>query len=130
MNAPDENPAPVGWVLYDGSCGFCREWVPFWAPAMRRRGIEIAPLQAEWVREKLGLAPDETLRDIRLLFSDGRQVSGPDVYREVMRRIGWARPFYLLSRAPGLRAVFDRCYRLFAKNRHRISRACGLEKLA
>lgn len=21
-----------GWVLFDGACGFCSWWVPFWGP--------------------------------------------------------------------------------------------------
>ena len=35
-----------GWVLYDDGCGFCREWVPFWAPTLRKRGFGIAPSKA------------------------------------------------------------------------------------
>ena len=44
----------IGWVLFDGSCGFCRTWVVYWAQTLRRRGFEIAPLQETWVRERLG----------------------------------------------------------------------------
>ena len=64
--------------------------------------------------------------DIRLLFNDGRQLAGADVYRYVMRRLWWAYPLYLLSIIPGLRQLFDRAYRVFADNRLRISAACGL----
>jgi predicted DCC family thiol-disulfide oxidoreductase YuxK len=115
-----------GWVLYDDGCGFCRGWVPFWGPTLRRRGFEIAPLQSAWVREAVQLDGAELLDDLRLLLRDGRQVQGADVYRHVMRRIWWARPFYLLACAPGLRRVFDGAYRAFATHRHRFSRACGL----
>lgn len=27
---------PRGWVVYDGDCGLCAKWVPFWAPTLRR----------------------------------------------------------------------------------------------
>ena len=117
---------PVGWVLYDGSCGVCARWVPFWAPMLRRLGLAVAPLQAPWVVERLALSPDAALRDIRLLFRDGRQLQGADVYRHVMRRLWWAYPLYLLAMAPGLRRLFDRGYRAFADHRVRISAACGL----
>ncbi len=44
-----------GWVLYDGSCGFCSRSAPFWENTLKRRGIHIAPLQLGWVAEKLHL---------------------------------------------------------------------------
>lgn len=115
-----------GWVLYDDACGFCRRWIPFWGPTLRRRGFEIAPLQSAWVREALPQLGAELTDDLRLLLADGRHVQGADVYRYVMCRIWWARPLYLLTCAPGLRRLFDAGYRAFATHRHRFSRACGL----
>ena len=115
-----------GWVLYDDSCGFCRRWVPFWRGTLERRGYSIAPLQSEWVREKLGLSDEELVEDLRLLSPNGRVTRGADVYREVLRRIWWAWPLYLLSVTPGPRSLFDGGYLAFARNRHRISRTCGL----
>jgi predicted DCC family thiol-disulfide oxidoreductase YuxK len=26
-----------GWVLYDGACGFCAWWVPFWGKTFEPR---------------------------------------------------------------------------------------------
>ena len=115
-----------GWVLYDGACGACSRWVPFWAPTLARLGLAVAPLQAPWVASRLGLGPEALLTDIRLLWDDGRQLAGAEVYRHVMRRLWWAYPIYLLSVVPGLRQVFDAAYRVFADHRSRISAACGL----
>jgi len=113
-------------VLYDDSCGFCRRWIPFWAECLCRRGIDIAPLQSQWVGAALALSDDELLTDLRLLLADGRIICGADVYRYVMRRIWWAYPLYLLSIAPVFRAMFDWAYRAFADNRFRFSTACRL----
>jgi predicted DCC family thiol-disulfide oxidoreductase YuxK len=124
---------PIGWVLYDDSCGFCRWWVPFWAGALSKRGFAIAPLQSKWVMQRLEMPNDEDadlLIDLRLLLADGSQVRGADVYRYVMRRIWWAYPLYLLSVAPLLRGAFDWGYRTFADNRYRFSRACRLPATA
>jgi predicted DCC family thiol-disulfide oxidoreductase YuxK len=88
-NAPA---APKGWILYDDSCGVCRRWIPFWEGALRKRGFDVAPLQAEWVVEKLRLTEDELLSDLRLLLADGSQIRGADVYRYAMRRIWWTYP--------------------------------------
>ena len=115
-----------GWVLYDDTCGFCRRWIPFWGPTLRRRGFADATLQAPWVQQVLGLAPEDLLRDLLMLLPDGTLVRGANVYRYVMRRVWWAYPLYLLSIAPGLRHVFDWGYRTFAQNRYRFSAACSL----
>ncbi len=117
---------PIGWILYDDSCGFCRRWVPFWEDTLRKRGLAIAPLQADWVVQRLNASDEDLLFDLRLLLADGTQIRGADVYRYAMRRIWWAYPMYLLSIAPVLRRVFDWSYRTFANNRYRFSRGCRL----
>ena len=124
--APPAQTPVMGWILYDDSCGLCRRWLPFWENALRRRGYGIAPLQAEWVRRKLGLEPPELLADLRLLLADGSHLAGAAVYRHATRRIWWAWPLYLMSVTPGLRQLFDRAYRAFADRRYRLSASCGL----
>ena len=126
MKEPKQDTTPLGWILYDDSCGFCRTWVPFWERALRRRGFAIAALQDDWVMEKLKLPPETLLDDLRLLLADGTHLAGAEVYRYAMRRIWWAWPLYLLSILPGGRQLFDLGYRVFARNRHRVSNACGL----
>ena len=117
---------PVGWILYDDSCGFCRRWVPFWETMLRRHGFEIAPLQADWVREKLQLREAELMQDVRLLLTTGEQIQGADTYRYAMKRIWWAYPIYLFSIAPAGRKIFDWGYRKFAANRYKVSNVCNL----
>ncbi|HZL12553.1 MAG TPA: DCC1-like thiol-disulfide oxidoreductase family protein [Verrucomicrobiae bacterium] len=124
MNETKTN--PVGWILYDDSCGFCRRWVPFWEKTLRKRGFEIATLQADWVRQKLQLNENDLLQDLRLLLTNGEQIQGADTYRYAMKRIWWAYPIYLFSIAPLDRTIFDWSYRKFAAHRHQISRACKL----
>lgn len=127
MKQPTARQQVPGWILYDDSCGFCRRWIPFWEGTLQRRGFSIAPLQADWVRAKLQLSESELLHDLRLLLADGSQIRGADVYRYATRRIWWAWPVYLFSITPGLRNIFDWGYRTFAKNRFRVSTACGLD---
>ncbi|MBN8456568.1 MAG: DUF393 domain-containing protein [Verrucomicrobia bacterium] len=117
---------PIGWILYDDSCGFCRRWMPFWEGALRRRGFSIAPLQADWVRERLDIPEERLLDDLRLLLAGGGHLAGAAVYRYAMRRIWWTWPLYLFSILPGCRRVFDWGYRTFARNRHRVSDVCRL----
>ncbi|MGN6642451.1 MAG: DCC1-like thiol-disulfide oxidoreductase family protein [Verrucomicrobiota bacterium] len=127
MKPPAQIEPPVGWILYDDSCGFCRRWIPFWEPTLKRRGFEVASLQTDWVRSTIPLGEADLLRDLRLLLADGSLVCGADVYRYATRRIWWAWPVYLFSVTPGLRRIFDWGYRTFAVNRYRVSSACGLD---
>jgi len=115
---------PVGWILYDDSCGVCRRWVPFWEKTLRKRGFEIATLQADWVKQKLQLNENDLLQDLRLLLTSGEQIRGADTYRYAMKRIWWAYPIYLFSIAPLGKNIFDLSYRKFATHRHQISRTC------
>jgi len=120
------HPEQRGWILYDGSCGFCSKWVPFWSGTLARQGLGFAPLQAAWVREQFDMSDQELLEDLRLLLATGELVSGPEVYRHVMRRARCLWPCYLLSVTPGLRQLFDWSYRSFANHRYRVSAACRL----
>ncbi len=115
-----------GWVLFDGSCGFCSWWIPFLTPLLRSRGYSTEKLQAEWVTARLGLKTDELLSDIRLLRPDGVQIVGANVYRDVIKRFWWLAPIYLFSEMPLGKQVFDWSYKLLNKNRYRISRSCRL----
>ncbi len=116
-----------GWVVYDDSCGFCRAWLRFWESTVRRRGFAIVPLRLVPAERRAGIATEEWFDDLRLMFVDGTQVAGADVYRHLLRCIWWARPIYLLAVAPLVRYLFDRGYRMFADNRYRFSRSCGLQ---
>ncbi len=118
----------IGWVLYDADCSVCARLARSWAATLGRLGLSVAPLQNPWVSQRTGLPPDVLLTDLRLLENDGHLVSGPDVYRYVMRRLWWGYPLYLLSSVPGLSRIFDWGYRTFARNRRVISPRCELPR--
>lgn len=121
---------PLAWVLYDGACGFCSHWVPFWRDTLARRGIAIATLQEPWVVGHLlarGVRTEDLLDDLRIIVAaSGEVIPGGDAYRFAFRRIWWAWPLWVLSVTPGLRRLFDRGYRAFAENRYRVSKACRI----
>lgn len=123
-------PPVSAWVLYDGACGFCSRWVPFWKYTLAKRGLGIASLQEPWVVERLvarGVPVENLLDDLRILVAEtGDVIPGADAYRFAFRRIWWARPLYLFSVTPGLRHLFDRGYRAFAENRYWVSKACRI----
>ncbi len=58
-----------GWVLYDGMCGFCSWWIPFWEKTIKRTVYGIAMLQDKWVRDELKLPGEIENHNIILFFS-------------------------------------------------------------
>ncbi len=117
---------PLGWLLYDGDCGFCSRWAPSWSGYIRRRGYELAPLQDRALQQRFALDETELLKEMTLVLRHGRRVVGADVYRHFLRLSWWLYPVYLLTLAPCLRPAFDWGYRTFARHRHRVTRRCAL----
>lgn len=116
-----------GYVLYDGSCGFCSWWIPRLERVLSRAGLAIAPLQEPWVRHAVNLPIDELTQEIRIALRDGTTISGADAYLYAMRRIRWLKPLGALLSLPGLRWITARAYQLVSRNRFTISRVCGWE---
>lgn len=116
-----------GWVLYDGMCGFCSWWIPFWEKTINRTGYGIAMLQDKWVREKLNLPGELENRDIILLFADGRKLVGADAYIFGMKKVWWSSPAgYLFGIFPFRQATWL-FYKLFNRNRFFVSKVCRLK---
>src|SRR5258708_4140968 len=121
-------PPRVGWVLYDGGCGFCFRWVHFWEKMIERRGFALKDLQSAWEDGILKCSQRKLLDDILVLTRDGKVESGADAYLFVARRILGAWPFYATFHLPGFNSMLWRGYRWFNRNRYRISRHCPLPK--
>ncbi|MBI3195212.1 MAG: DUF393 domain-containing protein [Ignavibacteriae bacterium] len=108
-------------LLYDASCRVCSRGVLGLKKLLTKQGVEIAPLQEQWVKEKLHLTESELLRDVRLLLNDGTLIEGASVYRYALRKTWWTFPLYLLSVLPLFNALFDWSYKMVAKRRYQIS---------
>jgi predicted DCC family thiol-disulfide oxidoreductase YuxK len=120
----------VGWVLYDGGCGFCFRWVHFWEKMIERRGFSLQDLQSAWEAGSLNIPKQNLLDDILIMTRDGNLQSGADAYLFVARRIWWAWPFYAIFHLPGFNWVLWQGYHWFNRNRYLISRHCPLPQQA
>jgi alginate O-acetyltransferase complex protein AlgI len=119
LQQPDLPAAPKnGWILYDGECALCTGLAGKFGPALRRRGFELAPLQASWVAPRLGLQPGVVPDEMKLLTAAGAVYGGHLAFAQIFRRIWWAWPGYAASRLPGMDPVFRRGYRWLADHRH------------
>lgn len=117
-----------GWILYDGSCGFCFRWAHFSKNVVESRGFAIKDLQSASAEGLLLVPAESLLDDIRVLTRGGNLASGADAYLFVARRIWWAWPFYRVFSLPWLNRLLWWGYRWFNRNRYRISRSCPLPR--
>jgi predicted DCC family thiol-disulfide oxidoreductase YuxK len=116
----------VGWILYDGGCGFCFHWVHFWKTVVEPRGFAIKDLQSAYADGTLQISQESLLDDIRVLTLAGKLESGADAYLYVARRIWWAWILYAIFSLPGFKWMLWCGYRWFNRNRYRFSRHCPL----
>ena len=115
-----------GWVLYDGACGFCTWWIPFWKKTINKTGYDIAPLQAKWVRQKLNLPDEMSNKDIVLLKRDGTKIIGADAYIFGMKTVWWSSPLGYMLGLSGFKQLTWIFYKWFNRNRFLVSRVCRL----
>jgi predicted DCC family thiol-disulfide oxidoreductase YuxK len=117
-----------GLVIYDGECALCAEAARRFQNLLRRRGFDLAMLQAPWVRAQLGLNTDEQIVEMILLADDGEIFSGADAFAQIARKIWWAWPLFAVAQIPGAMILLRAIYRRVAANRHCLDGACPGQK--
>jgi predicted DCC family thiol-disulfide oxidoreductase YuxK len=114
-------------LLYDGECGFCREWVHRLQGWDRHRAIDYVPFQQRAAVEWLPPLSSEALnRAMHLVLPDGRVYSGARALPSILRLRPSGIPLTLLLRLPGAQTIADRVYAWIASRRHRLG--CGAGK--
>lgn len=112
-------------VLYDGECPFCRleaRWLGSWNRRGRLVLVDIAA--AGFDPDPYGVTMPELMGTLHGFFPDGRQTRGMETFRQAYRAVGLG---WVLAPTgwPVLRAVFDFCYKVFARHRVRFGRLVG-----
>jgi len=116
-----------GWLFFDAECKFCTRAARWIAPALRKRGLDIAPLQDPRVGSLLGLSHEELLREMRFVLADGTHTGGADAAVAMAHEIAWMRPLIWLSKIPGAMDLMRRVYRRIAANRRCAAEGCAAE---
>jgi predicted DCC family thiol-disulfide oxidoreductase YuxK len=118
-------PRPV--LLYDGECGFCRDWIRQVQRWDKRQAIDYLPSQLRatipWLPDLSDAALD---RAVHLIFPDGRVYPGARSLPVLLPLLPGGTPLGLLMRLPGMLLVADRVYAWIAARRHRLG--CGSGK--
>ena len=93
----------VGWVLYDADCRFCTGLAKRFRVLLAARHFELLALQTPWVRQKLDLADNELLAEMRLLKPDGTLLGGVDALLEISRPFPLAWPIRKLAQIAAIK---------------------------
>ncbi len=111
--------AGYGWIFYDGQCVICSGFAERFRTMLLRRRLLLAPLQRGWVQERLELAAEDVLDEMRVLTSEGRVLGGASALVYLTGRIWWTYPLYALSKLPGAMKPLHKLYRWIARHRRR-----------
>lgn len=140
----------LGWVGYDGDCGFCCNLVRRWHGVFEKRGFSFVPLQNRWLAGRLAAvgrasppgqdldlartgaddehplaergrtAYGEIPDEMKLLLADGRVLGGAAAIAAMARAVWYFAPVGWVMGLPGIRLLVDYGYKWVARNRHQL----------
>ncbi len=111
-------------VFYDGACPLCQREMNLLRRWDRFRRIQFTDIAAStFDPAPLGVSHPQLMSEIHARLPDGQIISGVEVFRRLYAAVGfgWVVP---LTRLPGVRQMLDAGYRLFARNRLRLTGRC------
>lgn len=112
-------------VFYDGGCPICTREMALLRRLDRKGRIRFADITAEGFDAASVGVPWAALMDrIHGRLADGTLVEGVEVFRRVYTAVGYG-VLVAPTRLPGVAQVLDLAYRLFAKNRLRLTGRCA-----
>ena len=111
-------------AYFDGACPLCVREVRLLRRMDRRGRVRFVDIAAPGFDAAAVGIPWESLMDrIHARLPDGQIVEGVEVFRRVYGALGWPRAV-ALTRLPVLSQALDLAYRLFARNRLRLTGRC------
>lgn len=117
-------------VFFDGGCPLCLREVNLLRRMDRKHKIQFTDIDdTEFHPEDLGKTYDELMAEIQGRLPDGTWVTGVEVFRRVYTAVGFG-PLVAITRLPILSQMMDLGYRVFAKNRLRLTGRCHAKACA
>lgn len=111
-------------LLFDGQCGFCRQWVARLRRWDRRGAIQTLPGAERGTLPGLPAIPDASLdRAMQFVTPDGRVYPGATALPVLLPYLPGGRLLALCFWIPGVQAIADRLYAWISARRHRFG--CG-----
>lgn len=112
-------------VFYDGDCPLCLREIKLLRWMDRRKRIRFSDIAKPSFRASdYGKTMQEFMDEIQGRLPDGSWIIGVEVFRRLYTAVG-LRPLVALTRIPGISHGLDLGYRVFAKNRLRLTGRCN-----
>lgn len=112
-------------VFFDGGCPLCLREINFLKRRDRHGRIVFTDIDApDFCAESCGKTYDELMAKIIGRLPDGTWITGVEVFRRLYSAVGFG-PLVMLTRLPVISQIMDIGYRLFAKNRLRLTGRCS-----
>lgn len=119
--------APEFTLLYDGECPLCSREIRLLRRRDRRGRLDFVDIAAaDFDAARYGTTRDALMARIHGVLPDGSLVRDVEVFRRAYAAVGlgW---LVAPTRWPLLRSLFERAYRVFARNRLRWTGRAGAE---
>jgi predicted DCC family thiol-disulfide oxidoreductase YuxK len=111
-------------VFYDGDCPLCMRAIAMLRRRDVHRRIRFTDIAAaDFDASTTGLKWTDLMNRIHGRLPDGTVIEGVEVFRRLYAAIGF-RKLAALTRLPGISQMFGVAYRVFAKNRLRLTGRC------
>ena len=111
-------------VFFDAECPLCRREVGVLRWLDRRKRIQFTDItRPEFDPAEFGMTMDDFMSEIQGRMPDGSFITGVEVFRQLYGSVGlrWLVP---LTRIYGVSHAMDFGYRVFAKNRLKLTGRC------
>lgn len=128
MSHSTSPPLPTAYdveVFFDGDCPLCRREIAllrFWDRQSRIRFTDIA--HGDFDATEVGIPFDRLMAEIHGRLPDGTIIAGVEVFRRLYAAVGF-RWLVAVTRWPGVAALFELSYRLFARHRLKLTGRCS-----
>lgn len=114
-------------VFFDGKCPLCLREINLLRRLDRKDRIVFTDIAAPGFDPRVtGLSQQDLMASIRGRMPDGSMVEGVEVFRQLYGAVG-LKPLIPLSRLPGIRHGLDAGYKVFARNRLKLTGRCTPE---
>lgn len=111
-------------VFFDGGCPLCVREIGMLKRWDRQHRIRFTDIDAPgFVAESYGKTYEDLMSRIQGRLSDGTWIEGVEVFRQLYSAVGFG-PLVWVTRLPVISQVMTLGYRVFAKNRLRLTGRC------
>jgi predicted DCC family thiol-disulfide oxidoreductase YuxK len=123
-NAPQVEAGRQVEVFFDGDCPLCMREIRTLRRLDRRERIQFTDIAADgFDATRYGKSQGEFMASIKGRSADGEWLDGVEVFRQLYAAVGLG-PLVALTRLPGVSHGLDVGYRVFSRNRLRLTGRC------